>query len=331
VVQSAEGGDALCWALIGNDGKHLAEEYSAGVRYKLLELEWAHHTPAPGAEDAEYLAAKHAELNALRAAGFGVILSFGLHNPPRWIHDHYANSYYVNQYGDRYVAGGDGGDVNFVFNPELRTLAESYIRRVFDEFGTDFSAVRLGGGRFGELTYPPDTYNGKANCYWSFDDLALAGSPTPNWHPGLAARRGEARPFLQWYLNQLVDFQNWQITATRAAGYEGPVMMLYPSWGIRPGDLERAVRGELLGLTSAEQNGEIQRGYDFSSQVAAIRDPGVIVTTTWLDADASGDGQFNSRRWSPVKYLASLAAAHPLHLYVYGENTGEGTPAAMEL
>ena len=56
-----------------------------------------------------------------------------------------------------------------------------------------------------------------------------------------------------------------------------------------------------------------------------------MVTTTWLDADASRDGGADQRWWSPVKYLATLAQSHPLRLRVYGENTGQGQVAAMDL
>jgi hypothetical protein len=55
------------------------------------------------------------------------------------------------------------------------------------------------------------------------------------------------------------------------------------------------------------------------------------VTTTWLDADASGDNGSDPQRWSQVKYLASLAQAHPLRPRLYGENTGEGQRAELEL
>ena len=321
----------LCWGLIGNAGAHLAEEYDAGIRYKVFDLDWSAYMPAKGKVDADYVADKRAELATLRAAGFAVILNLGFHNPPDWVHDLYADSYYVNQYGDRYTADVDAGDVNLIFNSDLRGVASTYFRDVFRAFGSDFAAVRLGGGRYGELTYPPAEYNGNTNCYWAFDANALARSPTPGWRPGDAANAQEAQTFINWYLDELVNFQNWQIGAVRDAGYTGPLMILYPSWGIRPGDLADAVRSDLTGSTSAEINGEIQRGYDFARQIAAIHDPGVIVTTTWLDADASRDDDPDSSYWSPVKFLAKLAQAQPLHLPVYGENTGQGSREQMEL
>ena len=106
-------------------------------------------------------------------------------------------------------------------------------------------------------------------------------------------------------------------------------MVLYPSWGIRPGQASLAVAGNLAGTTSAELNGEIQRGFDFARQVGAITDRGVVVTSTWLDADGSRDDGADQRYWSPVHYLASLAAVNPVRPALYGENTGHGSAAAL--
>jgi hypothetical protein len=318
------------WALIGNELERYSDERAVGISAKTFELHWREYFPTEGGPDLAYVARKRAELRRVRAAGFQVILSLGYHDPPSWVHG-YPDSYYVNQFGERYlpVESLDNGDVNLVFNPDMRALVERYMAQVLGDFGTDFMAIRLGGGRYGELTYPPTRYGATINAYWAFDAQALARSPTPHWKPGLPSPNGEAAAFLGWYLDQLVDFQSWQIAALRRS-YRGTAMMLYPSWGIRPSQFEAAVATDLNGSSSAEINGEIQRGYDFARQIAAIDDPGIIVTTTWLDADASRDDGPDQRYWSPVKFLASLAAAHPLRLQVFGENTGQGDPAAME-
>jgi hypothetical protein len=95
--------------------------------------------------------------------------------------------------------------------------------------------------------------------------------------------------------------------------------------------IDKAVATNLNGSSSAEINGEIERGFDFQSQVAAINDPKVIVTSTWMDAPSSGDSGTDQRSWSPVHYLSYLAQAHPLHLSSFGENTGHGSRAVMDL
>jgi len=212
----------------------------------------------------------------------------------------------------------------------MRSLAFAYIQSVFANFGTDFAAVRLGGGHWGELTYPLHTIGGRTNLYWAYDHNALASSPVPAWRPGQPSPNGEAATFANWYLDALAVYQNWQI-ATLRQSYGGPLMMLYPSWGMRPGQLGQAIVGNLGGTTSPEINGEMQRGYDFARLVSRINDPNVVVTTTWLDADATRDTGANPDDWSTIEYLASLANAHPLHLAVAGENAGQGSAAVMRL
>lgn len=327
-------GQSHLFGVIGNDTAHLHEERKAGVKAKLFYLSWREFYPEEGVRDEAYVAAKKQELRKLRDAGFKVILSLGYQDTPTWIHQNYPDSYYVDQNGDRYtptVSFYDNGDANLIFNQEIRGLVASYMQDAIAEFGTDFYAVRLGGGRYGELTYPPTDWNGKNNRYWAYDQNAQESSPVPGWSPGNPSPDDEAASFLDWYLDALVDYQNWQITALRATGYDGNIMMLYPSWGVRPGQIDEAVATNLDGTTSAEQNGEIQRGYDFARQVGAIQDPGVIVTTTWLEAnpDTVADTQFNPRYWSPVHYLASLAK--PQQLRLYGENSGTDGRKAMEL
>ena len=322
---------SYCWALIvSNNPALLAEESAAGIQIKTFSLSWKKVYPTRGVIDVSYLERKRSELDQIYQSGFEVILLLGYHDIPGWVHEEYADSYYINQYGDRYEDTNDAGDANLVYNPTLRQLTEGYIQTIFSYFGTNFLAVRIGGGRYGELTYPPAEYANKTNCYWAFDQNALAKSPLPNWRPGDPSPAGEAKKFLDTYLDTLVDFQNWQIATVRKS-YSGWIMILYPSWGIRPGDEEAALQENLSGNTSAEKNGEIQRGYDFARQILAIEDPNVIVTTTWLDADASADDGPDLRYWSPVKYLAYLANRHPLSLPLFGENTGKGSRTAMEL
>lgn len=317
------------WGLLGNDGAHLSEEFAAGIRYKLITVRWKSWQRAEGSVDQSYVTSKLNEINAVRNAGLEVILSTGIHDAPAWVHANYPDSYYVNQYGEVYSGDQSAGDVNFIFNPQMRGLAEAYLGDLFARLGTDFAAVRVGGGRYGELTYPPAVWNGRSNVYWDFDRNAQAQSPVPGWQPGNPSPAGEAQRFLDWHLQKLVDLQNWNFSAVRRH-YPGPIMILYPSWGIRPGDIDKAVATNLNGSSSAERNGEIQRGFDFARQVASITDAQAIVTTTWLDADGSQDGGSDQRYWSPVHYLASLAQAHPLRLALYGENTGHGSAAEMD-
>ncbi len=318
------------WGLIKDDGTHLTDERAAGIGVKVIRISWKDFYPHKGIPDPAYITATQGQFDRLRAAGFSIILELGIQDTPNWLHAAYPDASYVDQYGDVYSGNGqpDSGDANAIFNPTVRTLIARYMHDVFTAFGIDFYAVRLGGGHWGELTYPTTSYNGHTNCYWAYDTNARVQSPTPGWIPGQDSPHGEAAAFANWYLNGLVDYQNWQITTLRQ-NYGGPIMMLYPGWGIRPGQLDQAVAGNLSGSTSPEINGEVQTGTDYARQIAAITDANTIVYTTWLDAPFGDDASANPANWRPVHYLASLAAAHRPILRVAGENTGQGSPSQM--
>ena len=101
-----------CWGIIGSDSTRNSSEYGIGVRYKLFTLRWREFAPSEGTVDANYVSRKQTELAQLRQAGLNPILSLGVHDAPGWLHTNYANSYYVDQYGDTYTDGLDSGDAN---------------------------------------------------------------------------------------------------------------------------------------------------------------------------------------------------------------------------
>ena len=315
------------WALIGNDGTKLAGEKAAGLTTKVFELGWSSYEPVKGVFDGAYIAAKRAEAAALRAAGFTLILSFGVQYAPGWLLS-LPNARFVDQYGAAYADPSSGsGQANFVWNDALRTLQARYIARVFADLGTDWAAVRIGGGRYGELGYPVATYGSRTNTYWAFDANAARTNPVPGWKPGMASPHGEARAFATWYMDRLAGYAAWQAKTVRAS-YNGRLMVLFPSFGVRPGQLDRAIAGNLSGATSAEKNGETQRGYDVARQVGALTGlTGVVLTTTWLDCPFGSDASTSQVDWRPVHYLAYLAGQHGMT--VYGENTGAGSASVL--
>jgi hypothetical protein len=343
------------FGLIGQsyDDTRLQEERDAGIETKVFELSWREYYPSEGEKDSHYVQVKRAQMEELRKAGFKIILSFGYHDTPTWVHHNYQDSYYVNQFGERWtgdtfdvgdrvvvdaaVARGtptDNGDANLVFNYQVRGMVASYMKDVFRDFGTDFYGVRLGGGRYGEMSYPPDSFGGKDNLYWAYDENAQKSAKEAGiggWRPGDSSPDGEAARFLYWYLDSLVDYQNWQVDTVREAGYSGRLMILYPGPGIRPGQIEEATASNLDGFTPAEANGEIQSGRDFARQVGAIEDENVLVTTTALEVDPSEDDGRDPSNWTAVKYLSSLAESNPVHPGLYGENSGSGSLEDMQI
>ena len=325
------------------DPARASELAAAGVSRVVFSVSWDRLEPAPDAIDPACVEKLRAELAAYREAGLKPVLDLGIQYPPGWLRA-MPGARYQNQHGDPYSDPRPGMDVvNSVFSQEIRTRQARHLAAVFRELGDDWAAVRLGGGWYGELNYPPAVFAGKTNCYWAFDPIAqgsepglpdgVAPCPVPGWKPGDSSAGHEAaRRFADWYLDSLKNYHDWQIATVRRH-YDGPLLMMYPSWGVRPGQLDAAVAGNLSGRTTAEKNGEIQRGFDFARFIGGIRDPLVWVHCTWIDADPawSDEASADPARWSPPRFLAHLARAHRPALRVSAENTGGGGMAALEL
>jgi hypothetical protein len=311
----------------------------AGVNLVTLSIHWDRFEPAEGQLDTAYIASIKDQISQYRNAGMQIILGTGIHHPPSWLFN-YPYSRYIDQYGDVYAPGLSGKNIaNMIFNQNMRDKQETYLNRVFTQLGTDFYAVRLGGGWYGELNYPDNNYNNHSNAYWAYDQIAqgnatglpssMTKAPITGWRPGsTSVNHDAARSFANWYMASLQNYHDWQITTVRKL-YPGKLLMLYPSWGIRPGQLDAAIAVDLNGSTSAEINGEVSRGFDYARYVGGITDPNVVVYSTWLNADDSNDGSTNPAIWSPIHYLASLANSNPVQPKVFGENTGADTAADM--
>jgi hypothetical protein len=284
----------------------LSAARAAGVTELLVEVEWRRAEPVPGQFDNEYLDSVSREIADLRSRGFRTALNMGIHDAPDWLLER-PGARYVDQSGSVYT---DRPVPDLVFATQYRPLAESYAVRLLRRLGTDFSLIRVGGGPLGELSFPYKVDRNAADrfSYWGFGPAA-ATNPVPGWRPGMPSPNGEAATFLTWYLDSLVDYQNWQVAVLRTAGYRGDVAVLYPSYGLRPGDAERGVAADLDGTTSAEV-------YDFARQIRGLDDPRTVVYGTWGE---------NAR---VVDYLAGLASATG-HA-VMAENSGAEPQAQID-
>jgi hypothetical protein len=341
VATSPTTGTSRLFGTLQSSTAHLTTNRTAGLTAATFDVYWDRFEPVEGRVNTTYANELKADLATYRAAGVQLVLSTGVQYPPSWLLS-YPESRFVNQYGDRYAPTDSGkGVADMVFNQRMRDKQEAYLKLLFATLGTQFYGVRLGGGWYGELNYPDATYNGHANSYWAFGAIAagrasglpsgIPVNPVPGWVPGTpTADHTAASQFATWYLEALRNYHDWQIRAVRRL-YAGRLLMMYPSWGLRSGQLDAAVGADLAGSTSAERNGEVQRGFDFARFVGGITDANVVVYTTWLDADASGDAGTDSRYWSPVKWLAGLARNRRTPLAVMGENTGFATKAQLDL
>lgn len=307
----------------------------AGSRGVVVDVSWDRCETEEGKFDSTYLKSIKRKVEQFRAQGQFVAIDLGVQYPPRWVLSE-DSSQFINQDGEPYRAVPGTGDcgVNLVYSEKMREKFEAYATQVFHALEGDIDAVRLGGGRYGELGYPTNQYKGCANCYWAFDPVAQgrqpglpAGEkpcPVPGWVPGQSSPdHASARQFLDWYLESMRNYHDWQISMVRRY-FSGPLFMLYPSTGgLRPGQLLDAINDDANGSTGPEKTGEVGRGFDMARYIAGIKDPQVVVYSTWIDGfEGSEDTSADFKRWSPGHYLASLAAAHQPPLLVGGENTG---------
>lgn len=344
IAAVASGADGLAPVRLGvlqHVDAHTEEILAAGVRGTVLGLAWGAAEPKQGQFSSEYFALLRARAEAWRAAGLELVLDLGIQYPPVWAEELPCGRM-VNQFGEEYIDVRPGfRRANAVFSPAVRENLECYLDAVKRELGDDFTAIRLGFGHYGELNYPAARHNGRENCYWTFDEAAqgraplppgMSPCPVPGYIPGTPGREKDAAAFLEWHLESLRLWHDWQIEVVRARFPNATLAMLYPSWGMRPGQAEAAVAAGLDGSTSPERNGEVPRGLDFARCIAGVHDTNFVVCCTWVDSNLEfGDDRGLPQRWSPVHWLAHLANEHQPPLPVWGENTGGGGMAALSL
>lgn len=313
---------------------------TAGITLAEVGLAWDRFEPKQGETNPAYIQEIRAKLAAFRASGMQIVLDFGVHYPPKWVLD-LPDARFVNQYGEPYIDRAPGKNVtNGVFNQQIRELQAAYVQRVFAALGSDFKAVRLGWGWYSEMHYPRADYQERKNCYWAFDDIAqgkkpglppgISICPEPELNPGTVPQdANKCRLFIEWYFDALRNYHDWQIATVRQH-YKGWLTMLYPSWGLRPGQADAAIQAGLAGTTPAERGSDMAQGVDLERLIRGIKDPDVLLHTTWLDPEWGLDDRENPVDWSPAHYLRQLADAHRLKLKVSGENTGDADQAALE-
>jgi hypothetical protein len=298
---------------------------AAGIDAVTLSLLWGRAEPrGPGLDDA-YLQEVEGQYEAARDAGLEVALSTGLQYPPDWASEK-RGARFVDQNGTSWRGPIGDNALDAVFNQEVRAAQDAYLQRLGERLRDLMPAgIRVGGLGRGELHYPPGRKEEPRNVFWAFGPAARALSPVPQFQPGTGSHE-EARVFLDWYLGSLAEYGRWQLDTYRR--YFGPrprLIVLLPSWGIRPGEIDDAAASLLSGSSRGERRGTLTEGLDWHRQVplfAAV--DGVAVCTTWLDPPDQGtdDGLV-----SPGVYLSRLARDNGVA--VWGENTGDNSIADM--
>jgi hypothetical protein len=308
-----------------------------GLTTAMLQVGWNDAQPVAGRGlDPGYLAQLRATYDADRAAGLQVTLDPGLQYAPAWVFtlDRHSTRF-VDQYGN--VWHGDlGEDVpDAVHDPAVRTAEASYLALLAGAFGrTAFADVRAGGLLDGEMHLPPARYDGHINDWWSFGYAAARSAAVPGYRPGISVNNAaKDTVFLTGYLGAMANYQDF-IVESLARDFAADVEVLYPSFGVRPGDAGAAVHVGLDG--DSVRSGELAMGMDAgvlvprlpAERAAARTAHRLIAYSTWLDGPSFGT---SGQAESPIAYLASYA--EPRGIPLAGENTADSarSPAALTL
>lgn len=352
---AASTADPLLFGTIPSQPLRGGTNAAAGINVAVLAASWALFEPTQGEGDRMYIYELVHEIAALQAnnSNLRIVLDPGMQYPPDWVFSLNPHTRFVDQFNNTYANPSQAGmDVpNAAFNADVRTAQSTYLFTLLAALspgcvagggggGCPIWGVRLGWGWYGELNYPPNAFNGSTNSYWAYDAIAQGQAPSllppgvqpcpvPGWLPGQPSPQGEAASFIGWYLGTLQNWHDWQLAYTRSI-FNGTIMMLYPSWGVRPGQLAGAIAHDLNGSTPVEVNGELQRGFDFGRYIGGI-DVGalspVVAYTTWFDAAEGNDTSADQTLWSPPHWISYLAAQQGMP--AWGENTGHSDNHTM--
>lgn len=308
---------------------------SAGLNSAMLQVSWAQFQPQnSGSYSTSYAAQLRTQIAAFKNAGLNVVLDPGLQYAPTWVFALDSGTRFKNQYGDVRVATPASGEnvPDAINDGAVRKAQSTYISLLAQGLGSStFSIVRAGGSLTGELRYPSGSYNGHSNSYWAYSSGPSSLFPVPSYRPGIStADSTAARVFLEDYLNRIANYQSFLVDVLRNA-FNADLTVMYPSYGVRPGDEDAAVKVGIVSNTIRAS--ELQQGVDFARLVPILRKASsatstkrVIAYSTWIDGPSFGA---TPTTIDPVGYLAYLCS--PLGIPVAGENTASSAndPAAM--
>jgi hypothetical protein len=206
---------------VPTDNAFLGQEYDAGVRTKNVYIRWRLFEPAEGNTTNDYITEKQEEIRKLREKGYSVILRINPFPVPEWLFTAVNPVQRLkNQYGVEWMPeafGNTPDSMASIWDDNYKTYFRNYVQRVFEVLGTNFHAVYLTVGQYGEVAFPihdfdpkksgdrpewKEDYSGNVNCYWAWDSKARANLETRyqgdgelaairNFVPGAGAGVGE--------------------------------------------------------------------------------------------------------------------------------------------
>jgi hypothetical protein len=138
--------------------------------------------------------------------------------------------------------------------------------------------------------------------------------------------------FYDWYLKQLTNYQNWQITEIRKH-YQGQLDLVCAGKGLMTGQLNDALTNDLNGDGWSEKSRALYSATAYEVHLnGLVATEGAEVYLTGIEDPPAGqvnDSSPYSGDWSAARWLAYLARDHGLR--IWGENSGQNTGAEMDL
>lgn len=301
----------------------LASAYSAGVRLRMLELDWNALQPLGAAGLVTAAVAQYqAKINAFVATGADtkIVLDLGMHSTPAWVA---AIDPLIDQHGNVHDATGGDGGANVYWSWTVRAYAANYIKTILQalDFQGRLYAVRIGPYQ-GEMTYPHKRNGDNSVSFWAYDQHAQAACPFPGWEPGQESLNGDARFFYEWYVDTLADTANVLIEIVQKyapAGTKAAVVM--PGFGEIN---ETAVALMVVDLLDPARD-YYGTGNWWERLVPQLNGYGEGEVLLWPnsigDGSGSNDASIDRTLWSTAKLFNSYAVAAGLS--VFAENTGQ--------
>jgi hypothetical protein len=313
-------------------GTSFAGARAAGFSSVLVQAVWSKLQPTGSTQlDPWALADVRARIEAAHRAGLGVVFELALHYPPDWALADIAP--FRDQQGRAWLAPGQPGmDVrDWIWTRRGREAVHRYVGLTLRALGPrtlrEVERVRLGGGTFGELQYPP--VGSPANpSWWSYGactmpvaDLAADQQPCPAGAAApspLGSWNESDQAYADWHMRGLSVFVVWLVREFRSAGWRGPISVLHPGFGLRDDDDPTST--DWPGLAYREFAAQ---GLNWDDQIHAYsRLADVWPWSTWLDASDPHLPATRDSDRAPWRKLAEVAHRYGRSGQMWGENTG---------
>lgn len=306
---------------------------NAGCTHAVINADWDVLQPAgTGALNTSAVTNLLAAYDHALSIHLKPILSVNFHYPPAWVLSGVEK--FKDQAGNEYATATSGKQVrNWMWTATGRTYVHDLLTRVAAALGASrikaTDGVRVGGGWYGEAHYPESVSGGPTYAWQAFGTsmqtgVGLAAGMTACPVPGYVPYTGtdsQDVAFLNWYLNGLVSWVQWQTDQYKALGFTRNLWVLLSGYGVRANQ----VRSD-AGYKQAAALGEDH--IRFIGQF--MHDPIIWPYSTWLntnDGFPGGTVDSDKAAWKSV-YEKSLVRGK--HYGLIGENTGNESNAGMD-